>query len=134
MNDRQKLGGFGERVAAHRLESLGMTIIGRNVRVGRAELDLVARDGQETVVVEVRTRRGAAGLAAESLTPAKLRRLWHAAMQYAAEHSLDIERIRIDVVAVELDSHGATRNVEHFRGVDIPAEGDDSAYPAILDS
>ncbi|GMV84261.1 MAG: UPF0102 protein [Dehalococcoidia bacterium] len=125
VNERQQLGGFGERVAAHRLESLGMTIIDRNVRIGRAELDLVARDGQETVIVEVRTRRGAAGLAAESLTRAKLRRLWHAALRYAEEHSLDRERIRVDVIAVELDGRGSARNVEHFRGVDIPAGDDD---------
>lgn len=125
MNERQRLGGFGERVAAHRLESLGMQVIDRNVRVGRAELDLVARDGPETVIVEVRTRRGASGLAAESLTPAKLRRLWHAAMQYAEERSLDFEHIRVDVIAVELDGRGSARNVEHFRGVDIPADADD---------
>ena len=125
MNERQRLGGFGERVAAHRLESLGMQIIDRNVRVGRAELDLVARDGAERVVVEVRTRRGAAGLAAESLTPAKLRRLWHAAMAYAEAHGIDPERVRVDVVAVELDGAGAARNVEHFRGIDIPRGEDD---------
>lgn len=102
-----------------------MQIIDRNVRVGRAELDLVARDGEETVVVEVRTRRGAAGLAAESLTPAKLRRLWHAAMGYAESNDIDPERVRVDVVAVELDGAGTARNVEHFRGVDIPPGEDD---------
>lgn len=125
MNERQRLGGFGERVAAHRLESLGMQIIDRNVRVGRAELDLIAQDGAETVVVEVRTRRGAAGLAAESLTPAKLRRLWHAAMGYAEANGIDPERIRVDVVAVELDGAGAARNVEHFRAIDIPPGEED---------
>lgn len=125
MNERQQLGGFGERVAAHRLQSLGMHVIDRNVRVGRAELDLVARDGEEIVVVEVRTRRGAAGLAAESLTPAKLRRLWHAAMGYAEANGIDPERVRVDVVAVELDGKGTARNVEHFRGIDIPPGEDD---------
>jgi len=125
VNERQQLGGFGERVAAHRLESLGMHVIDRNVRVGRAELDLVARDGEEIVVVEVRTRRGAAGLAAESLTPVKLRRLWHAAMGYAEANGIDPERVRVDVVAVELDGKGTARNVEHFRGIDIPPGEDD---------
>jgi putative endonuclease len=125
VNERQRLGGFGERVAAHRLESLGMQVIDRNVRVGRAELDLIARDGAETVVVEVRTRRGVAGLAAESLTADKLRRLWHAAMAYADRNGLDPERMRVDVVAVELDGAGAARNIEHFRGIDIPPGDED---------
>jgi len=102
-----------------------MQVTDRNVRVGRAELDLVVRDGEETVVVEVRTRRGAAGLAAESLTPTKLRRLWHAAMGYAEANGIDPERVRVDVVAVELDGTGTARNVEHFRGIDIPPAEDD---------
>ena len=125
MNERQRLGGFGERIAAHRLESLGMEIVDRNVRVGRAEIDLVARDGEETVVVEVRTRRGEPGLAAESLTPAKLRQLWHAAMGYAEARGIDPERVRVDVMAVEMDGRGAARNVEHFRGIEIPPGDED---------
>ena len=76
MTARRDLGDFGERVAAHRLESMGMSVIERNVRIGRIEIDLVARDGDEVVFVEVRTRRGPAGLAAESVSPAKLRRMW----------------------------------------------------------
>ena len=125
MNERQRLGGFGERVAAHRLESLGMQIIDRNVRVGRAPHGPDARAGGVTGVGGVRPPPRAAGLAAESLTPAKLRRLWHAAMAYAEAHGIDPERVRVDVVAVELDGAGAARNVEHFRGIDIPRGEDD---------
>lgn len=102
-----------------------MRVIDRNVRIGRAELDLVARDGDEIVVVEVRTRRGAAGLAAESLTAPKLRRLWYAAMGYAEANGIDPEHVRVDVVVVELDPGGAARNVEHFRGIDIPPGDED---------
>jgi len=120
---RRDLGDFGERVAAHRLESTGMEIIGRNVRVGRIEIDLVARDGGEVVFVEVRTRRGPAGLAAESVNQAKLRRMWEAAMGYCAQHGIGLESARIDVVAVDLDNRGAARSVEHFRAVEVP--GDD---------
>jgi len=76
-------------------------------------------------VVEVRTRRGEPGLAAESLTPAKLRRLWHAAIGYAETHGIDPERVRVDVIAVELDGKGAARNVEHFRGIEIPPGDED---------
>ncbi|HNM78657.1 MAG TPA: YraN family protein, partial [Tepidiformaceae bacterium] len=66
MTARRDLGDFGERIAAHRLEFEGMTVIERNARVGRIEIDLVMRDRDEVVFVEVRTRRGAPGLAAES--------------------------------------------------------------------
>lgn len=123
MTARRDLGDFGERVAAHRLESMGMSIIGRNVRIGRIEIDLVARDGDEVVFVEVRTRRGRAGLAAESVDQAKLRRMWESAVGYCEQRGIGLESARIDVIAVDLDGKGAARSVEHFRGVEVP--GDD---------
>lgn len=122
MTERRDLGDFGERVAAHRLESMGMRIVGRNVRVGRIEADIIAEDGAELVFVEVRTRRGQAGLAAESLLPQKLRRMWRLAMDYCTEHGIDPERARIDVMAVDLDGQGRARSIEHFRGIEIPEE------------
>ena len=120
MTPRKQLGDFGERVAANRLDAEGMRIVGRNVRVGRIEVDIVAEDGEDLVFVEVRTRRGAAGLAAESLGAAKLRRMWQGALRYCDEHGVVLERARIDVVAVDLDANGAVRDVVHFRGIEIP--------------
>lgn len=122
MTARRDLGDFGERVAAHRLESQGMTIIERNVRIGRIEIDLVAQDGDDIVFVEVRTRRGQAGLAAESLNRNKLRRMWESAMGYCEQRGIDLESVRIDLVAVEIDGSGATRSVEHFRGIEVPGD------------
>lgn len=120
---KKELGDFGERVAAHKLEAEGMRIVGRNVRVGRVEVDLIAEDGDELVFIEVRTRRGEPGLAAESLSPAKLQRMWRCAIGYCEANAVAFERVRIDVVAVDLDGHGLARAVEHFRGIEIP--GDD---------
>lgn len=120
MTARRELGDFGERVAAHRLESMGMRIVGRNIRSGRIEIDVVAEDGDDVVFVEVRTRRGAAGLAAESVSAAKVRRMWLAAAGYCEEHGIPFERARLDVIAVDLDGRGAARSVEHFRGIEAP--------------
>ena len=119
MNARQELGAFGERIAAHRLEQLGMSIVGRNVRIGRTEVDIVARDGEDMVFVEVRTRKGAPGLAAESIVPAKLQRIWAFALAYCEREGIAAEAIRLDVVVVELDGRGVARNVEHIRGVEV---------------
>lgn len=124
MNARQELGAFGERVAAHHLEAAGMTIIDRNVRISRTEVDLIARDGDDLVFVEVRTRRNAPGLAAESIVGSKLQRIWAFALAYCERKGHDPDTIRLDVVVVELDARGSTRNVEHFRGVEVPALDD----------
>ena len=68
MTPKRALGDFGERVAALRLEALGMTVVGRQVRLPSGEIDIVAREAAETVFVEVRTRRASPGAAAESFT------------------------------------------------------------------
>ena len=52
-----EFGAAGEDAAVKYLESKGWRIIARNVKVGRGELDIVAADGGELVIVEVRTRR-----------------------------------------------------------------------------
>lgn len=119
---RKALGDFGERVAAHRLEAAGLQIVGRNVRVPGGEIDIVARDGDDLVFVEVRTRRALPGAAAESLDEAKLDRMWSCAMAYCDREQADPETVRIDVVSIDLDSTGRVAAVEHFRGVEIPGE------------
>lgn len=120
MTPRRKLGDFGERVAAHRLESTGMTILGRNIRTPGGEIDLLAADGNDLVFCEVRARRSVPGIAAETLTPAKLRRMWQCAMDYCDSNALDPARARIDVISMDLTPGGTVEVVEHFRGIDIP--------------
>lgn len=122
MNERQRLGEFGERIAAHRLEANGLAIVARNVRTRGGEIDIVAHDGNDVVFVEVRTRRAMPGLAAETLGDTKLRRMWQCAMDYCEAAGIDPERARIDVVSVDLGPGGQAAHVEHFRGIEIPDE------------
>jgi len=122
VNERQRLGEFGERIAGHRIEAAGMRVVARNVRTRGGEIDIVAHDGDDVVFVEVRTRRAIPGLAAESLGPTKLRRMWQCAMDYCEAAGVDPERARVDVVSIDLGPGGQAAHVEHFRGVEIPDE------------
>ncbi len=104
---RSKLGAQGERIAAAHLEALGLAIETRNYRTRFGEIDLVARNGGETVFVEVRTKRsGAYGTPEESLTPRKQARLVKAAQEYLAEHGLADTSWRVDLVAITLQPDG----------------------------
>jgi putative endonuclease len=75
------------------------------VRYPIGELDLVMRDGDALVFVEVRQRsRADYGGALQSLTPAKLRRMARAAQLYLLKHPRwQMEPCRFDVVAVNGD-------------------------------
>jgi putative endonuclease len=113
---RKKLGDFGEQAAAAHLLKQGYTLLARKWRSAGGELDLVMRDGAELVFVEVRTRRGAAGMAEESVGPAKQARLIALAYAYIEAAALpEGDAWRIDVVALDVDRAGRIARLEHIR-------------------
>lgn len=120
MTTRGDLGAFGERVAAHRLEAAGMTILARNVRVPGGEIDLLCRDGADTVCVEVRTRRSAPGTAAESVSATKRARMWRAAFAYADREGIDPANLRVDLVVIDLGPGGEVAHTAHLRAIELP--------------
>jgi putative endonuclease len=120
---RKKLGDFGEQAAAAYLLRQGYVLLERkwrNANGGKGfpggEIDLVLRDGPALVFVEVRTRRGPAGVAEESVGRGKRARLASLAYAYleAAAVPPDVPW-RIDVVALDIDRAGRVARLEHIR-------------------
>ena len=112
---RRRLGQWGEKVAALHLEAQGLVILERNWRCRGGEIDLVVRDGEAVVFVEVKTRRGRDfGAPEEALTPHKAAKLMQLGQQYIADHELDDVDWRIDLVAVELDGSGKLLRCDHI--------------------
>lgn len=110
---RQALGRLGEQLAARALESRGYALIARNVRTPMGEIDLVARDGDWWVFVEVRCRRGTAyGRPEDSLTARKRAHLLAAAQHYLNARQLTGVPWRVDFVAVAFTPAGALERVE----------------------
>jgi len=103
----QQLGDDAERLVANRLTVAGWTILGHQVRVGRAEIDLIAVDPgppRTLVFVEVRWRAGRAfGLAEETVGHAKRSRLHMAAYRLLEASTSRLPRlpVRFDLIAVE---------------------------------
>lgn len=94
----------GARAEAHATRLLveaGYSIVERNYRCKSGELDVVARDGDVLVFVEVRSRADDEhGSAAETVRWGKQRRVIRAARFYLAERAPAYERCRFDVVAL----------------------------------
>ncbi|MFQ4147510.1 YraN family protein [Arthrobacter sp. LAPM80] len=117
MRAKDALGHHGERVAADYLEDRGIRVIDSNWRCASGEIDLVALDGDELVIVEVKTRSSRRyGDPLEALTRAKLARLRTLAVLWAREHQRVIGPLRIDAVGIILDRH-AEPSVDHLKGV-----------------
>lgn len=112
--DRKSLGERGERVAARYLRRQGFRILDRNVETGRYELDLICRDGDTIVFVEVRSRLSEEETYPEdSIGPVKQHHVRQAVQWYISRH-YDPERYyRIDVVAVNFKPDGS-KTVRHF--------------------
>lgn len=102
MNDR---GEHYETLAHAHLRGAGLTPLARNFQTRFGELDLVMRDGDVVVFVEVRYRaRSAFGNGAESITASKRQRLATAAQQFLQAHpALARLPCRFDVVALSGD-------------------------------
>jgi putative endonuclease len=108
-----ELGREGERLAADLLERRGWTILERNYRAGRKEVDLIARRGALVAFVEVKSRSGTGfGHPLEAITWKKRREISAVARQWWAAHP-GVGRIyRFDAVAVFFGPEGPTR-IEH---------------------
>ena len=100
---RQSLGKLGENLACAALKERGYAIIARRYRTKLGEIDIVARDGETTVFVEVKLRAGGDfGGAAAAVTAAKQRKVALMAMDYLVRHRLEDCPCRFDVVAIEI--------------------------------
>lgn len=104
---RARIGRSAEILAARELGKRGYVILDCNYRCAYGEIDLVARDGDSLVFVEVRCRRTSSyGTPAESVTPAKQNRLIAAAQHYLQSSNSGETPCRFDVVEVVAGKDG----------------------------
>jgi putative endonuclease len=109
-------GRYGEGLAVQALESYGYAIADRNWRCASGEVDIVARDGETWVFVEVKLRRGGeAGSPEEAVSESKQQRLLQVALAYLSELELDDPRWRIDVIAIELAEDDSVWRIDHYQ-------------------
>jgi len=96
----QRIGKWGEDAASEHLLQKGYEIIGRNVRTPYGEIDIVAKQEDTTIFVEVKTRTSnKMGLPEESITTRKREHMIACAEHYTAENEID--NWQIDVISIE---------------------------------
>ena len=113
MISRVAQGTAAEELALDYLQARGLTLVTHNFRCRGGELDLIMREGETLVFVEVRSRRQSTyGTPAETVTPTKQQRLIHAASLYLQRQALD-PPCRFDVVAILQD--GSAPRIDWIR-------------------
>ncbi len=101
MYKRHKIGKIGEDIATRYLYSIGYKIVNRNFECRQGELDIIARDKEELVFIEVKTRTNPQyGRPSEAVTSIKQQHIKKVALYYIYKHHLEKEFIRFDIVEV----------------------------------
>lgn len=108
---RPQLGKAAETAAALHLHQRGCQILARNYRGRRGEIDIIARDGNVIVFVEVKARRAGVHRSLEAVDAHKRRRIVRAALEYVSTRRLHGVSVRFDVAAVVLAADGKPMDV-----------------------
>ena len=112
MASTRELGIEAEKLAQAHLRNAGYKILACNWHYGHLELDIVALDGEELVIVEVKSRSGIRyEHPSEAVTDGKIKRIVEAADAYIVENDYEYET-RFDVITVIFFKKG--HELEHF--------------------
>lgn len=110
---RRETGMLGEVIARDFLEKNGYHVIETNYRCPGGEIDIIARQEETLVFIEVRTKRSNQfGSPEESITPTKMEHLRAAAAHYGQNREGLPALWRIDVVAIQMDRNGRASRIE----------------------
>lgn len=116
MATHNELGKWGEDLAAEYLERKGYTIIERDWKSGRRDIDIIALDDDVVVFVEVKTRRNRLfGEPEESVDYHKLQNLQQAISHYVKFRNIR-QDIRFDIISV-VGTIGSEPDIQHIRDV-----------------
>ena len=111
------LGTNGENLAAHYLQSKGYEILKNNFTVRGGEIDLVTKQDNTLVFVEVKTRTSSSfGYGDESMNRLKKMRIHRAIQRYLGDEDTDY---RVDLVEIQLEPDKNTlKTINHFEDID----------------
>ena len=113
---RERAAKVGERMAEELLRLRGFEILDRNVRSGRGEIDLIAREGDTVVFVEVKLRTGSDPAAAlVAVNWKKCLDVERAATRWLQSRGLTDRPMRFDVVGIAWEADGSHLRLEHIR-------------------
>lgn len=118
MSASRDLGILGEDLACDFLKKNGYKILTRNFRSKFGEIDIVAQEKDTLVFVEVKTRWSKSfGPPEEAITPWKVRKMIKASQYYKLLHPCSLELMRLDAVAIEMDSAGRLERIEIIKNL-----------------
>lgn len=116
--DNKTTGNKGEAIACEYLKKRGYRILERNYRIRGGEIDIIARDREFLVFVEVKTRYSHDfGLPVDSITPWKIKFLKRAALFYVVKTHWGDKPYRLDYVGVDFANDPQNPQIELIKNI-----------------
>ncbi len=116
--EKINLGRRGEECAINYLSSQGYQIIARNFRIGKKELDIIARKKSVFYFFEIKTRCSSKTATTDTLVNQRqIINLKKAALSYAVNLMLPIEKIHFDLIVVCADLKNNQAQLKHYRNI-----------------
>ncbi len=116
-----ELGERGENIALDFLRKNGYHILAENFRSPLGEIDLIVREGAETVFVEVKTRRSLEfGMPEESVTSGKQKQILKSALIYLKGKGFHEINCRFDVISIVVDNNGKVKRLKLIKNAFEP--------------
>ena len=112
------MGNIGEELSSKYLENIGYKIIERNFRCKQGEIDIIAKDGEEYVFVEVKTRSNLCfGKPREAVDEYKKNHICKTVKYYIHKNNIENEYMRFDVIEIYISKN--KYKLSHLKNVDI---------------
>ena len=113
---KRDFGNTGENLATEYLEKQGYTILERNFYCKQGEIDIIAKDKNEIVFIEVKSRSNKLfGIPSEAVTKQKIKHLFKTARYFLYKNKMLNEYIRFDVVEILIKS--GKFNINHIKQI-----------------
>ena len=113
MAKHNELGKKGEQLAVNYLQEHNYTIVERNYRFDKAEVDIIAKKKDILAIIEVKTRSTIEfGNPQDFVKPKQIQRLVKAVDEYVTTNDLDVE-VRFDIIAIVKEK--SNYNIEHLK-------------------
>lgn len=114
----KQIGDKGEDIACKYLEKQGYKILGRNFRVKGGEIDIIAKDQDFLVFIEVKTRFSHEyGLPVESITPWKIQYLLRTAKYYLLKIDYEDGPFRLDFIGIDFADNPEKPEIELIKNI-----------------
>ncbi len=118
MSNKNKIGNFGQHIAVRFLIKRNYKIIDENFYTREGEIDIIAKNDNQIVFIEVKTRlSNKYGLPEEAVNQNKKEKIRQSGLKYFELKQFNHDNFRIDCIAIEIDKFKKIAKIRHHKNI-----------------